>query len=53
MRRGVLTQSEVCDNKGEDEDAEDGKRDEKHVEITVVTPADAVSHPRTVVVKLI
>lgn len=39
------------DDKGEDEDGEEGERKDEHVEETVVPPSHTVSHPGTVVVK--
>ena len=39
------------DDKGEDEDGEEGEREDEHVEETVVSPSYAVPHPGTVVVK--
>lgn len=41
----------MCDDKGKDEDGEEGQREDEHVEETVVPPSHAVSHPGTVVVK--
>ena len=47
----ILTEHEVGDGETEDEDAVDGKRNEKQIKIAIVTTADAVADPRTVVVK--
>jgi len=47
----ILTEHKVGDGETEDEDAVDGKRNEKQIKIAIVTTADAVADPRTVVVK--
>lgn len=39
------------DDKGEDEDGEEGEREDEHIEETVVPPSHTVPHPGTVVVK--
>lgn len=46
-----LTQNEMRDNAGKDVDAEEGQRDDEHVEEAVVSLAHAVTHPRTVMVE--
>lgn len=47
----LLTQNDVRDDKGEDEDGEEGERQDEHVEEAVVPPSHAVAHPGTVVVE--
>ena len=47
----LLTYNDVCDDKGEYEDGEEGEGENEHVEETVVPSSHAVSHPRTVMVK--
>lgn len=41
----------MCDDKGKDEDGEEGEGEDEQVEKAVVPPSDAVPHPRTVMVK--
>jgi hypothetical protein len=41
----------MCDDKGEDEDCEEGEGEDEHVEETVVPLPNTVPHPGTVVVK--
>lgn len=48
---GLLTENDVCDDEGEDEDGEEGERQDEHVEEPVVPPSHAVAHPGTVVVE--
>lgn len=51
MEAVLLTEDDVCDDEGEDEDGEEGQRDDEQVEEAVVPPADAVPHPGTVMVE--
>lgn len=46
-----LTQDDVCNNEGEDEDGEEGEGQDEEVEETVVPLPNTVPHPGTVVVK--
>lgn len=47
----LLTEDDVCDDEGEDEDSEEGQGEDKQVEKAIIPPPDAVPHPRTVMVE--
>lgn len=47
----LLTQDDVCDDKGEDKDCEAGEGEDEHVEEAVVPLPNTVPHPGTMVVE--
>lgn len=47
----ALTEDDVRDDEGEDEDCEEGQRQDEHVEEAVVPLPDAVAHPGAVVIE--
>lgn len=47
----VLTYDKMCNSAREDEDTEEGKGDDEEIKVSVISPAHAISHPWTVMVK--